>query len=533
VKQHSRFNLSLHYFLISFVLLALASCQKRESASSSALRISIEQDPSTLDPRRAQDLGTASIIHMLYEGLMRSEKEGQHSPGIAEEVIVSPDQKTYTFKLRPAKWSNGDPLTAHDFEQTWKSTLDPKFPSPNAYQLFVLKGGRAAKEGKGTTDEIGVHAVDDSTLVITLAQPTPYFLNLITTHFYYPVHASMRKETADSTTLPDSKIVTNGPFKLDRWQLHSEFIANRNPQYWDSKRVALEKIHLMILDNPTALQLFKRGELDWTGSPLSTLSVESLSRLKEDGELETKPAAGIYLVRINTGQPPFHRTKMRRAFALALNRQDLVDRVLQGNQIPACGMIPPSFIEGKPLFKDCDIKLAKQLFDEALKEQGLTWKNFPLVTIHYAANERAHKIAQVAQQQWKNNLGIDVNIQSVEPKIYFEKIKNHDYQLGIGSWFADIHDPIAFLDLFKSKYNGTNNTQWEHSKFMVLLNQSSLPEHFSRRKQLIKNAENILIREMPVIPLFFSSYNYVKNPNFKGFFFSELGYIDFKNSYWD
>ncbi len=519
--------------LIPFCLLACTACRKHEpiAQTSSTLKISCEGDPQTLDPRKVRDLATATVIHMLYEGLMRPQANGQPAPAIAEAVTISPDQKTYTFKLRNSAWSDGQPVTAYDFEKTWKSLLNPQFPSPNAYQLYPIKGAQAAKEGRASMEEIGVYAQDDSTLIVQLEQATPYFLHLTATHFYYPVHPSVLQFSNDSNPLNESQISTNGPYQLEKWSRHNELTAIPNPHYWDSKNIRLHRIHLVVLDNPTALHLFQRGELDWTGSPLSTISTDALASLKKQGQLEISPAAGVYLFRINTERPPFTHAKMRRAFALALSRSDLVEHVLQGNQIPALGIIPPSFIQKQPLFQDHDTSLARQMFQEAMEEQQLTLNNFPPVSIYYASGERAHKIAQVAQQQWKECLGINVNLQSTEAKVYYDRLKSHDYQIGIGSWFADFRDPISFLEIFKLKGNGTNNTQWENSQYIALLDQSTQTTKYSERENYLKDAEKIIIEEMPIIPLFYASYNYVKKPSVKGVYFSELGYLDFKNAY--
>jgi oligopeptide transport system substrate-binding protein len=524
----------LKIFLVPFCLLICVACRQPQppvARDSSTLRISMEGDPQTLDPRRARDLATATVIHMLYEGLMRTQADGQPAPALAETVTISPDQKTYTFQLRPSSWSNGQPVTAADFEETWKSLLNPQFPSPNAYQLYVIRGAQAAKEGQASNDQVGVHAQNDSTLVVELEQPTPYFLHLVSTHFFYPVHTSLRQQPADSSALPDSQIVTNGPFKLEKWSRHNELTTTPNPHYWDKNNIHLKCIHCIVLDNPTALQLFHRGELDWTGSPLSTLSIDALASLGNQGQLEITPAAGVYLFRVNTERPPFHHVKMRQAFALALNRADLVEYVLQGNQSPAFGLVPHSFIPGQPFFEDDDLHLARRLFQEALEEQELTLQNFPPVTIFYSSGERSHKIAQVAQQQWQEAFGVTVALQSSEAKVYFDRLKNHDYQLGISSWFADFRDPISFLEIFKRKDNGTNNTQWESEQFIDLLNQSALASQPDERHKLLKHAERVIINEMPVIPLFYASYNYVKSPAVKGVYFSELGYLDFKNAY--
>lgn len=523
------------FYLIVFCLLAFTACRQPEKpvTQSDTLRMSMEGDPQTLDPRRVRDLSTVTVMHMLYEGLMRTQADGLAAPALAESITVSPDQKTYTFHLRSSAWSNGDPVTAKDFEQTWKSLLNPQFPSPNAYQLYLIKGAQAAKEGEVSLDQIGVSAPDDLTLIVELEQPTPYFLHLVATHFFYPIHASLRQQTADARPLPDSDIVTNGPFKLEKWNYRNELTAIKNPHYWDRSNVRLNRIQLIVLDNPTALQLFQNGELDWTGSPLSTLSVDALASLRRQEKLEVAPAAGVYLFRINTEKPPFNHIKMRQAFALALSRADLVEYVLQGNQVPAFGLIPYSFIAGQPFFDDEDIHLARRLFQEAMEEQALTLENFPQVSIQYASGERAHKIAQVVQQQWKETLGVNVALQSSEAKIYYDQLKNRTYQLGIGSWFADFRDPISFLEIFKLKDNGTNNTQWESPHYIELLNQSALVQNAEKRKELLKQAERTIINEMPIIPLFYSSYNYVKNPMIKGVYFSELGYLDFKHAYLD
>lgn len=525
----------IYFLLIPLCVISFTACRKEKPiAHQSTLRMSCEGDPQTLDPRRARDLPTATTIHMLYEGLMRNHSDGQPIPALAESITISPDQKTYTFKLRHSAWSNGQPVTAYDFEQTWKSVLDPQFPSPNAYQFYVIKGAQEAKEGRAPIEHVGVQAIDHSTLVVQLEQPTPYFLHLTAANFYYPVHGSLRHPSLNSDLFDDSPLITNGPFKLETWNRHNELTAIPNPYYWDKKSVHLDRVALIVLDNPTALQLFHQGDLEWTGSPLSTLSTDALASLRRQKQLEVvTPTAGVYFLRLNTERPPFNHVKIRQAFALALNRADLVEHVLQGNQLPALGIIPTSFIKGKPYFQDFDVKKAQQLFKEALKEQELTLQELPIIALCYATGERAHKIAQVAQQQWKDALGIEVELQSCESKAYFDRLKTHDYQIGVSSWFADIGDPISFLEIFKYKHNGTNNTQWENSNYIELLNQSAKVAQRLPREKLLKQAEEILIQEMPIIPLFYGSYNYVKHPSVKGVYFSEFGYLDFKHAYLD
>lgn len=523
------FNKLLSCLLLSVLAITVFGCDRRISEPEATLRISSEVDPQTLDPRLVRDLSTATVIHMLYEGLTRLDEEGYPIFAAAEDVNISDDQKTYTFKLRKAKWNNGKPLTAYDFEKTWKSVLDPNFPAPNAYQLYVIKGAKAAKEDKASLDLVGIKATDDNTLVVNLENPTPYFLNLTSSYFYYPVSSSMRHNKEGDKITPQN-IVTNGPFKLEEFSHHNQLTAIKNPSYWDSKSVNLDKIQILIVDNPTALSMFERNELDWVGSPMGTIPTDALATLKNDGKLQIQPAAGIYLFRFNTEKPPLNNVKMRNALSLALNRQELIDHVLQGNQIAAKGLIPPSFINHSPFYRDHNATKALELFKEVLTENHLSLNDLPTMTICYGSSERAHKIAQVAQQQWKQALGLDIQLQSCESKVFYERLKTHDYQIGIGSWFADIRDPISFLEVFKYKDNGTNNTQWENSHYVQLLNLSSQANTPAEREKLLLEAELKLIEEMPIAPLFFSAYNYLVQPNVKDVYFSELGYLDFKNA---
>lgn len=497
-------------------------------SSKATVRISTDTDPNTFDPRQVRSIPDTTFMQILYEGLMRCEKSEKGEklvPAMAESVKISPDKKTYTFEIRKSQWSDGQPVTAYDFEETWKTTLNPDFPAPNAYQLYVIKGAKAAKEGQISVDEIGVHAVDDNTLIVELENPTPYFLHLTSTYFLYPASRPMRNNN-------NSTLITNGPYQLDQTvKSLNEWTAQPNPYYWDRSAVKLDQIKIIKLDNSTALKLFDQNELEWTGSPLSTIPIDTLAVLKQKEKLRIHPAAGVYFLRVNVEQPPLNNPKMRRAFALALNRSDLVEHILQGNQLPAMGYLPPSFFGGNALYEDNAVQQAQTLFKEALAEMHLNTNSFPVVSVCYSSNSRGHKIAQVIQQEWKTAFGVDIQLLSCEPKVFYDRLNNHDYQVGIGSWFADIQDPISFLEIFKYKNNGTNNTQWENPRYIELIDQSSLALKEKERVKLLLKAEEELIKEMPIIPLFYATFNYLQNPNLKGVYFSELGYLDFKKAY--
>jgi oligopeptide transport system substrate-binding protein len=516
--------------LLFFVVLACSACSSKKEdmqGKKSTLTVAVANDPISLDPRLVRDLSSSSVMRLLYEGLLRTNLQGVVAPGIAESYTLSDDKKTYTFHLRQSLWSDGSPLTAEDFEQSWKSVLSPSFPAPNAYQYYLIKGAKAAKEGVISVDEVGIKAKGPSTLIVELEQPALYFIEMVGCHFFFPVHNSTRNQPEN-----DGRIgIVNGPFKLSEWVKRSEMNVDRNANYWDAEKVALERISLQVLDEHTALQLFKAGKMDWVGSPLSTLPQDAIDILKKHNQLQIADAAGTHLFRLNTAKAPFNNEKMRRAFALALNRQEIVDHVTQGNQLPAIALIPPSFgLSHSNLYADHDLIGALALFNEALTEAKLTKSELPSISLSYASNDRNHKIAQTVQQQWNKAFDIEMVLDTAEMHMQLDKIKNGNYQIGLGGWYADIHDPINFLEIFKLADNPTNQTAWHNPDYAALLNASSLESDPARRKLLLAQAERILLEGMPIIPLFHGSYNYLKNDRVHDVYFSPLGYIDFKEA---
>lgn len=518
-----------HSLVFLSLSLALTSCKMNHSDvkdgfgdSDEVLRMACTDDPQTYDPRLARDLPTVTVLHMLYEGLMRISFRGKPEKALALQVDISPDLKTYTFELRKSIWANGDPVTAYDFVETWKSILDPQFPAPNAYQFFLIKNAKNCKEGTASFDQVGIKAPDDHTLVVELESPAPYFLDLVSSHFYYPTHRASTNENP----------ITNGPFKPLNWKRNNRISMIKNPSYWDAKEVRLNGIVLLVLDEHTALRMYENGELDWVGSPLGTLPQDSIQSLKHQHKLMVAPAAGTHWFRFNTDKPPFNNLNMRKAFTLSIHRNDLVDFVTQGGQKPAEAIVPPSLgLETHSYFEDHEVPAAWYAFQEALEQMKISKDELPEISLCYATNDRNHKIAQAVQQQWKTALGIDVKLENLESKIFFDRLSRKDFQMANGSWYADIRDPINFLDVFKYKTNPTNNTQWENQKYITLLDKSNREAHPTKRFNLLNKAQGILMKEFPVAPLFFGSFNYIKDAGLLGVYFSDLGYLDFKYAF--
>ncbi|MED4782477.1 peptide ABC transporter substrate-binding protein [Brevibacillus choshinensis] len=499
------------------------------AAGPKVLKLNLHSEPPTADPGIAEDSTSGTIVRATFEGLTRAGGDGKVHEAAAESYKVSEDGKTYTFKLRDAKWSNGDAVTAKDFEFAWKRALDPKTASNYAYQLYYIKNGEAFNKGKAKIEDVGVKAIDDKTLEVTLENPTPFFTELTAFYTYYPVNQKVvegnEKWAAEAKTH-----VGNGPFKLEAWEHKNKLTLVKNDNYWDKDAVKVDKLEFsMVEDENTELSMFDNGELDWAGSPTSSLPTDAIPALKDSGKMKTQPIAGTYWYKFNTEKAPFNNVKIRKAFTYAIDRQALIDNVLQTGQIPATGAVPPSMALNKDgYFKDKDLDTAKKLLEEGMKEEGLT--KMPTVTLSYNTSEGHKKIAEAIQDQWKKQLGVDVKIENKEWKVYLEDLHQGNFQIGRMGWLGDFNDPINFLELYKDKKGGNNDTNWENPKYKELLNQSALEKDPEKRKAILAQAEQILMDEMPIMPIYFYTDSWVQNDKVTGIVIDGLGAVDYKNA---
>jgi len=484
-------------------------------------------EPPTADPGLATDNVSFDIVLANYEGLSRYGPDGKVTNAVAESYEASPDFTKFTFKMKKdLKWSNGDPLTAHDFEFAWKRNLDPKTASEYAYQLYYLKGGEEYNTGKGKAEDVGVKALDDLTLEVTLKSPTPFFYELTAFPTLFPLH---RKTVEGNPNWANEAktYIGNGPFKMETWVHKDKMVLVKNENYWDKENVKLDRIDLaMIEDDNTAFALFESGELDWGGFPAFGMPVDLVSKVKADGKLAVADEPRTDGVVFYTQKPPFNNKKIRQAFAYAISRQPIIDNILQTNAPAAFSWLPPSMkVKEDGYFKE-DVNKAKQLLAEGMKELGLD--KFPTVTYTYNTADRNKKVAEALQDQWKKTLGVDVKLQNSEWKVFLKDRNTGNFQLARYSWGADFNDPINFLELFKDKNGGNNDADYDNKQFRDLLNKSYTETDPEKRKQLFLEAETIMMEDMPVAPLFHSAQPYVKNEKVKGFLINPIGGNDFK-----
>ncbi|MBP1999206.1 oligopeptide transport system substrate-binding protein [Paenibacillus shirakamiensis] len=506
-------------------------------AADQTFHINLASEPPTLDPAQSQDNVSSSIIRTLFEGLTNKDKDGNITPGVAEKWEPSADGKEYTFTLRSdAKWSNGDPVTAKDFEYAWKRVLDPKTQPapPYAYQLYYIKNAQAYNEGKAKVEDVGVKAVDDKTLKVSLENATPYWLGLTSFTTYYPVNEKV-VANAKWATSPDS-LVGNGPFKLSTWTTGQTLEVSKNDKYWDNKNITLTKITASIVDSAaTEVSSYKSGQLDLAGQPIGEIPTDQIASLKSEipNELTIKGIASTYYYLFNVTEKPFNNLKIRQAFTKAINRQALIDNVTLGNQIPAFGLVPPGIKGIKDEFRKEnpdsaygkeDANEAKALLAEGLKEEGLD--KLPKITLIYNTNDNHKKAALAIGDMWKQTLGAEVTVQNQEWGVFLQNRRNLNYQVARAGFGADYNDPMTFIDLFTST-SGNNDTGFKNAEYDKLVKEAYSNSDNNVRNEAMKKAEDLLIKQNQVIlPIYYYTNIQLVKPYVKDVVIDYGGQLD-------
>lgn len=525
------------FVLWSFSLIFTVSCQKTSLGSfKQELRLNIPSDPATLDPRKGGDV-VSSIFHfLLFDGLTRLNSDGSISLAIAEKIEVSPSRTVYTFYLRNALWSNGDPITAQDFEKSWKDVLRPDFPAMNAHLLYPIKNAEKAKKGLIDLSEVGIHSLNEKILEVTLENPTPYFLELISFCVFFPVNAEIDQEHPDWEKGNNHNFICSGPFLLHDWKKTNEITLVKNPNYYRAEEICLDKIFLGMVDSEmTSLQMFEKGQIDMLGQPIIPIPTDAIAQLVKDQKLHIHPIAATSFCTFNVDEVPFNNAKVRKAFAYAINRKEIINNITQLQEEPALGIIPPVLKKSfsTSFFQDANIEQARQLLQEGLEELGITKQRLPKIKYFYCISDLQHKIAQALQQQWTENLGVNVEIESMDKKILMHQLKTRNYQIAHGFWMAQYQDPMNIFERFKFRDNVKNYPNWENEEYILLLNQSSNAESEQQRMLLLEKAEQIFLDEMPLAPIYHWNAAYVIKPYVKSFDVAPMGNGFFDRIYID
>ncbi len=520
--------------LLTLVLFLLYSCKKSENIQpeKQMLKLNFAHEPKTLDPRKGGDVISSTAQFMLFEGLTRLNNEGQVENAIAESISISDDKTEYTFVLKNTFWSNGDRLKATDFEYSWKKILDPTFPSPNANLLYPIKNARGVKEGVVSPDHVGIKALNDYTLFVKLEHPTPYFLELISFCVFFPVNQWVDQNNPNWAKISDTSFVSNGPFLLQTWKRNHEFILIKNPTYWDRDNVYLDKIYTsFITDENTALQMYSKGDLDFLGTPISNLPLDSLPNLSKENELKFKPVGASSFCSFNVAKFPFSNKNMRKAFSIALHRKAIVENIA-----PLEAKIPPTFVP-PVLFQNIlseklisnDLVLAEKHLNLGMQELGIKLEDLQNIVFSYPRMPYYHNLAQAVQDCWLETLGIKIKLDPFEYNSFLDIIQNKDYQVGLFSWAAQYNDAMNILERFKYKHNPKNYPGWENEEYIKLLDLSNKQSSAALRTKFLKEAESIILEELPLAPILHWNYWYLQKEYAKNIYISPIGSIHFRS----
>ena len=497
----------------SALLLAtlVVSCSERGPRAD--LTIANGAEPGSLDPATSKGLEELRIVMALWEGLMRLDpRTARPIPGLAERYEVSADGKVYTFHLRPnARWSTGERITAHDFVYSWRRVLDPTTASEYAGQLFYIKNAEAwFNRTLKNPDDLGVKALDDSTLRVELTNPTPFFLGLCAFQTLSVVPREVVEKHGDNW-MRVRPLPVSGPYQLERWSLNDRVRLRANPHYWDATNTQCQVVDLLpIRSASTAFNLYERGGLDiiWDKELIPS---ELFPILRPRPDFHSFNYLGTYFLRFNTTRKPLDDPRIRRALTMCIDKQRLVDKILKTGEVIGSHFVPPGTAncrspEGLPY----DPEAARQLLKEAGYPGGKGLRPIQYLFESVSGGGSVHsKIGVELQQMWQRELGIQVELRQMEKQVYLAAQRGLDYDVSRSTWIGDYNDPNTFLDLFRSN-NGNNRTGWRHKPYDDLMDSASLLTDLDQRADLLRQAESILVHDQaPIAPLYFySGFNY-------------------------
>lgn len=519
--------------IVLMLSLALAACSgnNSETPAGKFLKAGNGDEVQDLDPHVVTGLPEHHVNSALFEGLADVDPATlKPIPAAAESWAISEDGLVYTFTIRQdAKWSNGEPLTTQDFVFSWQRMLSPELAAEYSYMLHCIKNAKAFNAGEiKNFSEVGVKALDDYTLEVTLENPTPYFLAMQMHQSFYPVHratlekfGSLYKRGTGWTHAGNH--VGNGPFRLVEWR-PSEFIrVLRSEQYWDKANVKLDGIEFYpINDLQTEERSFRTGSLHLTENiPMHRIPVY---QKENPAVLHLDPYLGIYYYRFNVTRKPFDDVRVRKAFSLSLDRDQLCKFVMKAGEQPAYTYVPPGmeYTPAAPL--EYNPQKAKQLLAEAGYPDG---KGLPSVEILYNTSEAHKTIAEALQRMWKETLNADVRLLNQDWKVYLDTMDNRGYDMARSGWIADVADPINFLECYLSD-GGNNRTGWSNPTFDELVFAAYAETDVAKRDAIMRDAEALLLDELPVLPIYMYTRKYLLSTEVKGLTPNLLGYMRWK-----
>ena len=526
--------------LATLLAASCAGCLRRETQVQRAdrdqvLLRGIGYEVADIDPQLGTGTAEQAVISGLFEGLVSEDPRDLHPvPGVAYRWDVSPDGLTYTFFLRAdARWSSGRPVTAADFVQSWKRMLSPSFAADNAGLFYVIQGAEAYNKGAARDfSRVGVETLGERTLRVALEHPAPHFLSLLTHWSFCPVPVEVIAglgplDRRGNPWASPGHLVGNGPFTLSAWEPNKVIILARSPTYWDAARVSLKGIRLYPIDSLDAEEReFRAGQLHLTDA----LPVGRVDAYRSGGPdvrplLRIDPYLGTYFYRINTTRAYLRDPLIRKALALAVDRRSIVQRILRGGQQAAAALTPPG-IDGyePPPGLSTDFAEARRILASAGYPGG---RGLPPFELLFNDSENHRLIAEAVQEMWRRELGVEVRLVNEDLKSVLGARRMGDYQIMRSSWIADYEDPGSFLDVWRSG-SGDNYTGWSSPDYDALLFAAGRTPDAPSRRALLRQAESLLLQAVPIIPIYYYTHVFLKQPSVQGWYPNLLDHHPYK-----
>ncbi len=497
-----------------------------EDTGRKVLTYSVNTDVPTLDNSLANSVPSITITNQIQEGLIRMH-DGEIIPGIAEDWDISEDGITYTFHLRDAEWSDGEPITAYDFEYGIRRLVDPTTASPYSFISEPIKNAMKINSGELPVEELGVKALDDKTLEITLEQPTPYFLGMLDMPHFYGARKDFIEEYGQDYAADADKLVYSGPFILKEWKHEDRLILEKNEKYWNKDKVNLDEVNVIVVTDPnTALAMYENGELDFVDVPNDLVP-------EHEDEVELYYDGSDDFLKLNMdGSNPLHNKNLRLAINYAIDREDYINITTNGIYDAATRYILPvvSGVEKKygeeypyeafPL--KGDVEKAKEYLDKAMKELGVSNPQDIVLELLTTDNDNARIQAEVIQDQLQRNLDIVIDIRQVPYKQRLEMEDKREFEMVFSGWAPDYDDPYTYLGLFASD-SPYNQISYKSEKYDELLQISTLSQDPKERMDAMFEAEKTLLEDAAIVPLQMRRIAWLKDPKVKGLVRSYVG----------
>ncbi|WP_074035109.1 peptide ABC transporter substrate-binding protein [Exiguobacterium sp. AT1b] len=481
------------------------------------LRLTDTSDITTADPALATDAVAFNLIANTMEGLYRLDKDGNAVPALAEgEPEVNEDETVYTFKLRDAEWSNGEPVTANDFVYAWQRAVDPATGSQYAYIMNTIKNAEAINTGDTPKEELGVKAIDEKTLEVTLERPDPSFLSLTSFGTFTPINEAFATEKGEDFTTGPENLLYNGPFTWTKWDREQGYVLTKNESYWDAENVALDSVDVKVVkETSTVVNLYEAGDVDYAG-----LASEQVAAFQEDEDYNTGLRSSVGYFKFNHENEIFKNVDARKAIARAVDPSGIIDQLLNNGSVATTSFIPKDFIkyedgtdytEGVEYFKT-DAAEAASLWEKVTGGKATT------IELLSFDSEVSKQISEYMKGQIESNLpNVTVEIAQQPFNNKLEREANGDYQMSFALWGPDYQDPLTNLGIFTSE-NGQNDINYASSEYDQLIDEASAETNIDARYDLFKEAEALLIeQDQAIMPIYQAGVAYLIRPNIENF----------------